>query len=258
MPRIGRWQRPRLNERSLPCIDHHRALDDRLRLIESRLDRALDLLARVADDLDAGRGAREGLETGLAEVKRRPAARLRRSAQRRPSRRRPRQRKRPPPRPVAARAAPHRSIATRRARWRSRLVSALLTSDVNRLGVILASRRGRAAGRRVRDLSQCLAASPHRSPAAATGCATASGYRPRRPSRQPRQRRLRPSRRQSRRPAAAKPAAAPAAPAPSAAAPVTATLTIVSDVPGAQVFLDRRSSGRRRRRRPTWRRVRIR
>jgi len=47
----------------------------------------------------------------------------------------------------------------------------------------------------------------------------------------------------ARRPAAAKPAAAPAAPAPVAAAPETATLTIVSDVPGAQAFLDRKFVG---------------
>jgi hypothetical protein len=47
----------------------------------------------------------------------------------------------------------------------------------------------------------------------------------------------------SRRPAPTKPAAAPATSAPSPASPVTATLTIVSDVPGAQVFLDRRFVG---------------
>jgi hypothetical protein len=47
----------------------------------------------------------------------------------------------------------------------------------------------------------------------------------------------------SRRPAPVKPAAAPATSAPSPASPVTATLTIVSDVPGAQVFLDRRFVG---------------
>ena len=48
-----------------------------------------------------------------------------------------------------------------------------------------------------------------------------------------------PERTPAKRPTGAKPAATPAAPAPVAAAAESATLTIVSDVPGAQVFLDR-------------------
>ena len=50
-------------------IDHDRALDDRVQRLELRLDRALDLLARVADDLDHVTALREGLDAGLADVR---------------------------------------------------------------------------------------------------------------------------------------------------------------------------------------------
>jgi hypothetical protein len=52
-----------------------------------------------------------------------------------------------------------------------------------------------------------------------------------------------PERAPARRPSPARPASTPAPAAPPPAAPETATLTIVSDVPGAQVFLDRRFVG---------------
>ena len=50
-------------------IDHDRDLDDRVQRLELRLDRALDLLARVADDLDHVAALRESLEAGLGEVR---------------------------------------------------------------------------------------------------------------------------------------------------------------------------------------------
>ena len=52
-----------------------------------------------------------------------------------------------------------------------------------------------------------------------------------------------PERTAPKRPAAAKSPATAVAPAPAATAPESATLTIVSDVPGAQVFLDRKFVG---------------
>ena len=50
-------------------IDHDRALDERVQCLELRLDRALDLLVRVADDLDHVAALREGLDAGLADVR---------------------------------------------------------------------------------------------------------------------------------------------------------------------------------------------
>lgn len=50
-------------------INHHHPLDDRLRLLESRVDRALDLLARVSDELTQVAALGDTLEAGLTEVK---------------------------------------------------------------------------------------------------------------------------------------------------------------------------------------------
>jgi hypothetical protein len=50
-------------------IDHDCDLDERVRRLELRLDRALDVLARVADDLDQVAALRESLETGVADVR---------------------------------------------------------------------------------------------------------------------------------------------------------------------------------------------
>jgi chromosome segregation ATPase len=50
-------------------IDHDRGLFDRLHDLERRLDRALDLLARVSDDLSQVAQRGDTLEAGLTEVK---------------------------------------------------------------------------------------------------------------------------------------------------------------------------------------------
>ena len=50
-------------------IDHELDLAERVQRIELRLDRALDLLARVADDVDRVAAGRDGVETGLADLR---------------------------------------------------------------------------------------------------------------------------------------------------------------------------------------------
>ena len=49
--------------------DHDCDLDQRVQRLEVRLDRTLNLLARVTEDLDQVAALREGLETGLADVR---------------------------------------------------------------------------------------------------------------------------------------------------------------------------------------------
>jgi hypothetical protein len=44
-------------------------LDDRLRHLETRLDRLLDQMTRLADDLDHAAGRREAMEAGLVDLR---------------------------------------------------------------------------------------------------------------------------------------------------------------------------------------------
>jgi uncharacterized coiled-coil protein SlyX len=50
-------------------IDHHSTLENRLRLLESRIDRALDLLTRVSDDLSQVAALGDTLNAALTETR---------------------------------------------------------------------------------------------------------------------------------------------------------------------------------------------